>query len=133
MKVYVVVQADNITTNISCSETFTDRAAARERMGEIFRGILDCCPIVSERLFGADAYSISTINGNCYYGEVLGIEVETPTEEKKTAHWEYDENDHPKCSACGATAGIDSWEHEMRDKIRYELSAFCPNCGAAMT
>lgn len=133
MKVYMVAQANNVNTNISCSETVTNRDTARKRMREIFHGILDHCPIVSEKHIGADAYSIYTINGNLYYGEILSIEVETPAEEKKTAHWEYDENNRPKCSACRATAEINSWEYEMRDKIRYELSAFCPNCGVAMT
>lgn len=48
------------------------------------------------------------------------------------AHWELNEDGIPICTSCGAEAPIDKFELDIRDKIRYEQTPYCPYCGAIM-
>ena len=53
---------------------------------------------------------------------------------RKQSVGEWVENDYGQtvCSHCDETAEVDAWELELRDKVRYSKTKYCPNCGARM-
>ena len=47
----------------------------------------------------------------------------------------YDPEDRggaPRCSACGNEADYSSWEKDFRDKLRFNKSRYCSDCGALL-
>lgn len=67
---------------------------------------------------GSELYCVLYGMGNC------------PLEEVEQGEWVG--TVLPRCSNCGSGISLDGDEYYWRDKIRFNYSDFCPNCGAEM-
>lgn len=76
-------------------------------------------------IFGLDTKPISD---HAYDPEDRGAAVR----EAIDGEWIDGHGGAPRCSACGNEADYSSWEKAFRDKLRFNKSRYCSDCGALL-
>lgn len=76
-------------------------------------------------IFGTDTKPVSDRN---YDPEYTGESVR----EAVDGCWIDVRGGAPRCSVCGNEADYSSWEKDFRDKLRFNKSRYCSDCGALL-
>ena len=95
--------------------------------GDFEKGDCRKCPIG----VASDIQKGKGVIYSCMYALGGGSKEFCPLEEVKQGEW-VKTLDDVICSNCGVSANLDADEYFIRDKVRFDESNLCPNCGADM-
>jgi len=83
------------------------------------------------RIIDADALPRHGQRGGIvYWKDIEDAPIIEPSIPK--GEWMLGNDGEYSCSNCKSEAPLDEWEYKYRDKIRANLTPYCPNCGADM-